>query len=218
MSDALARFRAAMREEHRLLEQTPPFCALTAPTVALDTYARFLSVMACFYAGLERVLVPALAQHSTVIAHAYQSRMPSLQADLATVATIDAQRVPAPIVPAPMVPAAQLHEADDMLGVLYVIEGSSHGARLLRDTLRMRLAGTSAGFAFLDLLAQQAVVGMPWSALLPQLERRLAQAAPYARIAAAATATFAQLRGIAATLVADDASSKGGEPMYRQVV
>lgn len=188
MSEPLARFRAMLRQEHALLEQTPPFSLLAADAVDIAVYGAFLSVMQVFYADLEARLPAALAAQGETLAHRYVCRLPALRADLAALA------VPSAVATGLALP---LDGVDDVLGVLYVVEGSSHGARQLRGQLRASLAGTPAGFTFLDLLAEGTLVAGAWENLLLQLQQRLADEAGFVRIAAAASATFAALRQIA---------------------
>lgn len=192
MSEPLARFRATLRQEHALLEQTPPFGLLAADSVDIAAYGAFLSVMQAFYADLEIRLPAAIAAQGEALGHCYVCRLPALQGDLAALALPPAVGAALPL---------PLDSADDVLGVLYVIEGSSHGARQLRGQLRASLAGTSAAFAFLDLLAEQTLAAGAWEKLLWQLQQRLSDEAGFARIVAAASATFVALRQLASSLM-----------------
>lgn len=188
MSEVLERFRAALRPEHALLEQTPPFRELLQPSLNIGDYASFLVLMQRFYAALEPHLSSALALHGPAWGYRYTSRLPALLADLQTLSL--------PVAP-PARLAWPLTEREDVLGVLFVVEGSRHGARLLRRSLGESLAGSGVSFAFLDLLADEREAGEVWGKLLGGLEKPLSQEASFSRLVAVAAAVFVSLRRLA---------------------
>lgn len=134
------RLRQVTRPHHNRAEQIPLMNALLTGAVARDDYVRYLRMLAIVHASLERQLQSS--EDSTVkqVWHRSMCRAPFLMQDLEA---LDACRIPdsqpATEKALALVDWMMLLKAEQpigLLGCLYVLEGSRHGARLLVDPLR----------------------------------------------------------------------------------
>lgn len=159
--------RAATHSDHQELDQ------LIGPLTSEAAYRRYLKSLAAFRAGAEQA-IRAAAWPDALSSWAPASLTPLMQADLQ-----DLRETSAPV-PALAPPAS----VSALLGMLYVLEGSSLGARLLAK--QVSTLGFTKDFGARHLAVQTASPDN-WQAFL-----RLLDAAPEwdAKAAAAAAHTL----------------------------
>lgn len=118
---------------HRRLDSAPALLALMRPGLDLPLYTRILQRFAAAYACIEPLLY-ALESNRPAQMSVYRPRLPALQADLA--------RLP-DTAPMPELPPLSLPPTADAaahyLGMRYVLEGSTQGARLISARLEQNL-------------------------------------------------------------------------------
>lgn len=182
---ARAVLRAATRDLHDAAERTPVMKALFSGRLDAQRYRGLLYALHDYFCGWEHAHAASLA---TAEAHgwAWGSRAALLALDLA-----DAMAVPALVAPVSVPPPAS---AAHGWGALYVIEGSTLGARLLAAKLRAAFPGSTAlrYFSLGDGEPQR------WRQFERVLEHALADPASHAGAIAGARATFT---GFTAALV-----------------
>lgn len=146
---------------HRRLDGAPELLALMRPGLTPSAYAAALRRYAAAHARVEPVL-QALAPAGRPGLPPYRPRLPALQADLAALQVSPAV-TPEPIGPAPALgPGA-------CLGIRYVLEGSTQGARVIAARLARHLPqGCEQAFAFWRF---QEIAAAAWPALCACLDR-----------------------------------------------
>lgn len=179
-----------MRGEHDALEQTAPFSRLMTAAVTQADYLLFLKVMYGFYRGCEERLQRCIASGAFDPDYPYLARLPLLAADLGDDGS-SLHHAPSLSLP--------LSNGANVAGVLYVVEGSRHGARQIGVHLAERLGKPVSDFAFLSTLARQSDAESGWNQLLQHLEGYLAMPEARDEVLGAARATFSGLRMIAAS-------------------
>ncbi|MFU8788057.1 MAG: biliverdin-producing heme oxygenase [Methylobacter sp.] len=133
--DALAALRRGTHDLHQRLESAPLFARLSAADLTRDDYICVLVALQHLYAGLETGLIHSLRQHTPD--YRYTPRLPLLQRDLAQLGGAAALN--------PDLPPASVAGLAATLGMLYVIEGSALGGKLLRERLQSRLGAAVGG-------------------------------------------------------------------------
>lgn len=128
---------AALREEtadlHRRLDRLAPFAALIDGTVSVDAYRDLLGRLAAAYRRIEPSLLRA---DPPAALPPYRPRLPALDQDLAAL-SVPANRLPGrcPAAGRTSGEVSAKPGADACLGLRYVIEGSTLGARQMADGL-----------------------------------------------------------------------------------
>lgn len=178
-----ARLRRHTASLHQRLDAAPPLRALLRPGLDQYTYAAILQRFASAYAELEPPLLALEKQRPASLA-AYRQRLPALQVELSHL----------PRVPTPAVPVTLLlpHEADmeaaHYLGMRYVLDGSTQGARVIAGRLAQHLTTPVAGqFAFWQ---RQREAAEEWPSLLAHLADLPVSGREADAMLAAATAVF----------------------------
>lgn len=121
----MAALRAATRADHEALHHHPLLAPLAAGTLDAATYAVVLDRFLAFHRAIEgRILAPAAAELRS-LGVARTSRLPLLEADLADLAAAGVPLPPDSTQPPPPLPQAP--DLPEILGVLYVVEGSRLG-------------------------------------------------------------------------------------------
>lgn len=143
---------------HREVEAHPLLRDLLQPTLTRAHYVTVLSAFLGWYATLEAWLRPAadaLSARWTPCAWRYRPRVPALERDLAQLCDrTDVLAAP---------PLACASGASALIGVLYVVEGSSLGGRVIAGRVRASLGpsvpvghflapGSASWPAFLDMI------------------------------------------------------------------
>lgn len=141
-SGLLQSFRASTQAEHRALEHQPLLRALLTPTLSRAQYDALLQGLFSFYRSLEVTLIPAvrlLRARFPAGDYAYQPRSEWLRQDLLSLG-LEPTGGPAPDAPA-------CSGVDAALGVLYVLEGSTQGGRVIAPRIERSLGVTQASGA-----------------------------------------------------------------------
>lgn len=152
MTSTLALLKEATAADHRAVEDELP---LLRPDVTLSDYRHYLTGMWSLHAPVERALgLPGLR---AVLPDVDQRRrLPLLERDLGALGLSrhDLASLPAA---APLSPPRRVPE---ILGALYVLEGSTLGGQILRRHLAETLGGAIAGA--LGYLSAYPHVGAMW--------------------------------------------------------
>ncbi|KTF40130.1 biliverdin-producing heme oxygenase [Xanthomonas translucens] len=152
--------REATAQQHLTVEQLPAMRALLRDSLSVPDYVQVLRRHHAVLAGWE--------QRESAWLHAsgdadwrYQPRSPLLEQDLAALRAT-------PPLPAPAPAAA---DAGNRWGMLYVVEGSRLGGRLIARRLRQTLAAAAPALAYFEL-------GHADPACWRRFQQRLEQALP----------------------------------------
>lgn len=148
----LKQLREHTLDQHRAIERQKLVRELMAPGVGMQTYSAVLQRFFHFYADLETKLIPALHEFWISFPQAeyfYVPRSQLLKQDLAdlSVSPQHLEGVATLSLPATSFPGA-------ILGVLYVLEGSTQGGRVIGPHLTRSLGvSPSRGGRFFNLHA-----------------------------------------------------------------
>ncbi|OAX53450.1 biliverdin-producing heme oxygenase [Xanthomonas graminis] len=152
--------REATAQQHLAVEQLPAMRALLHDSLSVPDYVQVLRRHHAVLAGWE--------QRESAWLHAsgdadwrYQPRSPLLEQDLAVLRATPP--LPAPAPPAP--------DACNCWGMLYVVEGSRLGGRLIARRLRQTLADAAPALTYFEL-------GHTDAACWRRFQQRLEQALP----------------------------------------
>jgi heme oxygenase len=136
------RLKAATAESHRCLDRLPLLAGLLAPRLTLAEYEDVLVAFLGFFGPFEELLAKAASKHGHVGFFKHCRKAHHLVHDLRTLGR-DPGTVPAcSDLPVPR------HEAD-VLGAIYVWEGSALGGRMIAKALARSIgrdATTGVGF------------------------------------------------------------------------
>jgi len=172
---------AATAGLHAQVEALPLMRALMSPTVDAATCIGVLQGLLAAHAVWEQ----ANAAWLRALAWPWQPRAPRLQRDLLA--------LDAPL-PAGSPPAPRASCAEEAWGMLYVVEGSALGGRLIARHLRARLPQLAARICHFD-----ADPGPGWPAFRTALEQALPANPARQQAAAAARAMFTHFHHCLAT-------------------
>lgn len=129
----LGLLRRETADVHRNLEQHPVLTPLTSSALTMTQYQRALLGFLSFYQQLEQRLIPTL--HALGNQHyPYQPRTPLLQQDLQALGETPSAGTPV----AMTMPKLTTHA--NLLGALYVLEGSTQGGRIIGPAVCRQLA------------------------------------------------------------------------------
>ncbi len=162
---------------------------LLAPGVGMETYGAVLQGFFHYYSALEARLLPRLDELLVAMPrneYCYALRSPLLRRDLADLRITPLQPVESDASPLPAIdsPGATL-------GVLYVLEGSTQGGRIIAPHLAKTLGvNTNLGARFFSL---HAASNAGWSGFLQLLDRLDADPSIIEPAVKAARDTFASL-------------------------
>lgn len=157
MGDVLSRLRHATGAAHDRLERRLDILnQLSAASSRRSLVERFWGL----HCGAERVLAPFLSGVSG-LDYGGRSRLPALASDLAALGSTTPGTLP-------VCPVARPQSVGGALGLLYVLEGSTLGGRVIRREMRAR-GHPMTGLTFLDPYGSQA--GERWRSFLAVLGR-----------------------------------------------
>lgn len=158
-SDLRTALRLRTAGAHRRLDRLPMQRALLRPGLTVSEYARILACHARAHARCEAELDHVAAGRPDDLAP-YRPRLPALRADLARLpvepaaTTVPARALAIPAVGAPR---DDLDAEGRYLGLRYVLDGATQGARGIAPRLAEHLPELSAGaFAFWRLQLNEA--------------------------------------------------------------
>lgn len=196
-SDLRAALRRRTAASHRRLDGLPQQRALLRPGLTLERYAAILAGHARAQARCEARMARVAAARPADLP-SYRSRLPALKADLARLPAVPESPDPTrpPAAESIAAPGDALEAEGRYLGLRYVLDGATQGARWIAPRLAETLPELSAGrFAFWRLLRDEAQAWDEVTAVLTARppEGRLARAA----IAAACEAFDVYLKAFA---------------------
>ncbi|MBL8741635.1 MAG: biliverdin-producing heme oxygenase, partial [Myxococcales bacterium] len=140
-SGLMARLKKETASRHAAIERVVP---LLDPRFDLVGYRGYLSAMYAFHEPIEEVLATLPGVRDTLPDFDERRKLPLLARDL------DMLAVTRPTEPAPLSRLPRLDSTARALGVLYVLEGSTLGGRVISPHLESRLGITRAsGGAYL---------------------------------------------------------------------
>ena len=192
---------------HRRLDSAPAQRNLVRPGLSLRAYAATLDAHARAHAvceaALERASWAAPADLPT-----YRPRLPALRADLAHLPRVG----PSPRVEPPAVrevPTSEAHALGRVLGLRYVLDGATQGARFIAPRLARTLPELrDGGFAYWRVLADAAGDWLPLTRALAARDARGPVAEEALRAADAAFDAFLNVLTVDGT--AEGGASKLG--------
>ncbi|WP_406459608.1 biliverdin-producing heme oxygenase [Streptomyces sp. NBC_01622] len=195
---ATQRLRNGTRTWHEALERTGFATAMLAGTLPLDRYVRQLAVYHEVLRTLEAELAGATCSSVGAVWLPDLSKVPLLERDLRHFATLGATPEPCPAATefADEIRRTAATDPPELLGFLYVLEGSTLGARFLLRyvTEAYRLTdGNGASYYGSGDRAR-------WTALTERLDRALGETAVQERVLAAAERAYRHVALISAEL------------------
>lgn len=128
----LERLRSATHPAHKALEELPVSRSIVQPDLRLDQYAHYLSLMLEVHRDIERNIFPLL--NEIIPDLATRKKSPLIEADLSYLQQpfpADAEAPITALIPNPSVAFA--------MGILYVIEGSTLGGRVILKNIQATL-------------------------------------------------------------------------------
>lgn len=180
---ARTRLRAATRDLHDRVEAMPRLARLRRPGLTLEQYADTLGRLHRFFAQCERQVTAGLGA-AELAALEVRMKAPLLARDLARLGR-DPPAVGDPGSPAAVTPG-------HTLGLLYVLEGSVLGGRVLEREVRGHL-GPAVDDALAFYRCYEPDTAGHWRRFCAGLEARLAAEGPLAQAEAGAREAFAAL-------------------------
>lgn len=144
----LGELRARTRELHTRAERHPVQASLVQGRTDRAGYASYLSQMLCIHRALEAELSRRLGSEALAPVEPSQFRAGAIEADLAW---LGAEAEP-PVEPVARFAAGVVYESDEaLLGMHYVLEGSTNGGRFIASAVRRGLGlEGNEGVRYLD--------------------------------------------------------------------
>lgn len=134
MRNILVAMREETETEHRRVERHAVLRPLMDSSLSLQQYARVIAAFTGFYESLE-LRIKETWSHRDFPNYRYQPRLPLLLEDQAAL----------PICAVALCATApELNREDELIGVLYVLEGATQGGRIIGPLLGERLALTES--------------------------------------------------------------------------
>ncbi len=199
--------RERTAEHHRRAEQHDFQQQMVRGTLPRELYIRWLGQMLHVHAALESHLDRLVARHArlTTVFDDARRKVPALQEDLAFFG--DRDRDGRPALPAARALAAQMdrlaaERPTALLGMLYVLEGSTNGSKFIARRVRpaYQLPATGEGSAYLDPYGeQQPARWQEWKGAMDALDL---PAEEVEHLTLAAQQTFDAIRELGAELLA----------------
>lgn len=184
--------RAATHDAHVRLNHHRLLVGLVRPGYSLATYIRVLVAYYHFYRVLEAAIEGFMAGAALDFDYAARRKTPWLAADLRALG-VDAA-APAWLPPRPLAPVEML-SAPQLAGVLYTIEGSTLGGRVIMRHIGANLGLTAdSGGRFFE--GYGAHTDACWEQVEACMESLCGSADQRALAARAACATFASIEGV----------------------
>jgi len=205
-SGTMLTLRKETAEQHRLAEQQEFQQQMVRGTLPRSDYIRWLGQMLHLHAFLEPQLENLIASQP-VLAGLFEEdrrKVPALRRDLAHFGSL-AEEPPLPATSALIEEIRRLAALRPLalLGVYYVLEGSTNGSRYIARKIRPAygLAPGQDGAAFLEPYGEDQPAR--WAAFKAEMERVPLDAEELRELVAAARMTFDAIRRMGAALVPD---------------
>lgn len=122
--------RAATQSAHRSLDQLPQLQALLQPTLSAQQYAEILCGLYRVFTPLEQAILDYTEQSDVQFDYRHRLKHPWLAADLQQLQ----QALP------PLEDTLPITTPEDLLGICYVLEGSTLGGQIICQTLHKHFA------------------------------------------------------------------------------
>lgn len=178
IGNLLVDLREGTEAQHRRLEKHPLLLPLMTSTLSLTQYAQVIAGFTGFYESLES-RIKAMSSRIEFPDYRYQVRLPLLLEDCA--ALPDCAITPCTVTP-------EYSCKDQLLGVLYVLEGATQGGRVITPRLHDSLALTAnAGARYFNFYQQNS-----WQKFRAMVEH-CQQDCDYSLAVDSAQATFVSL-------------------------
>lgn len=186
VSPARDGLRRATHAEHVRLNQHPLLTGITRPGYPLGHYQRVLVAYFHFYRAIEAAIDETLSRLALAFDYRPRRKLPWLTRDLAHFA-IDPEQPAARPSRTPRAP--ENLDSAGLFGLLYTIEGSALGGRVIARHLAAHHGLTADGGARFFVGYGEAV-DVLWRQFLAEMEQQLADAGACTRAGVAARQTF----------------------------
>lgn len=125
------------KSRHEQIGALPYFAALEKKELPIESYIGFLRLMAEVHASLEREIVKAVHPSIAKVWDCSMERVESLKKDLAYLEAMAGKEIPQArsLDPAVKMESRRIECPVSLLGCLYVLEGSTLGARAIKPKL-----------------------------------------------------------------------------------
>jgi len=133
IGNLLVDLRAGTEAQHRRLEKHPLLLPLMTSTLSLEQYTQVIAGFTGFYESLES-RIREMSARFEFPDYRYQARLPLLLEDCATLPSCA-------VIPCTVTPEYSCK--DQLLGVLYVLEGATQGGLVIAPRLHASLALTA---------------------------------------------------------------------------
>lgn len=198
--------RESTAEHHRRAEQHPFQQQMVRGTLPRALYVRWIGQMLQIHAALETHLDRLVKRHPqfTSVFNDERRKVSALRGDLAFFGAAAADHAPLPATREFLdeMDRMALHQPLALLGILYVLEGSTNGSKFIARRVRpaYELPATGEGSAYLDPYGDlQPVRWQEWKAAMDALGLA---AADVESLTLAAQQTFDAVRQLGAELLA----------------
>lgn len=154
----LVLLREGTQVSHRRLEEHPLLRPLMASTLSIEQYSRVIAAFAGFYAALERG-IQELSSGIDFPGYHYEPRLPLLMDDLAALPVCA-------VVPCTVAP--EYSNENELVGMLYVLEGATQGGRIIAPRVQQHLAlSETSGARYFNFYRQDS-----WREFRAMVEKR----------------------------------------------
>lgn len=167
----LSELRTRTQTPHRELERTQLLSGLLAADLSLQTYCEVLTVFAQFYRDVDACFATQPLDTKLFADYKYQPRSALLEADLLSLDSVFSTLHSHAVEPTSWRAEFERAEHDQqqawLLGMAYVVEGSSQGASIIGPKVAKSLS--LEGKSGLQFFTQQRHAGACWRVLRTQL-------------------------------------------------
>jgi heme oxygenase len=206
----MSRLRAETRAQHEATEAIPFSAAILAGVLPRASYAAQLAALLPVHRALESAIAGRLHPSCEAVWSDDMLRTPLLEADLDDLgATEEEARLARPeaIELAGWIQGLAASDPVAVLGVLYVLEGSTLGGAVLRRHLAIAYGLTDAGLRY---YSPYGIHPKPhWVAFSERMDAAITDAGDADRVVAAASETFVRIGRILSALSAPRAVEAG---------
>jgi heme oxygenase len=179
--DFIKNLRQETSESHQKLENNPLSRAILDPAVSLGDYQQYLSKMYGVVIACEDQVFPAISQFLPDLGERYKSRL--IIEDLAATGLSDTEIDSIPVY------AFKFSTAAEALGIMYVLEGSTLGGRILYKHIHETLGLTpdnGAGYFW----GYGAQTGTLWKSFVSSFTRFASESSEGRKMIETAKSTF----------------------------
>lgn len=154
----------------------------------LEKYIHLLQRLYGFYSTVETAIIPQVSQPGFYFSYSERTKLPALKADLNAMGVSETTLQSLPKISSDWIP----QDLDSVLGLLYVLEGSTLGGQVISRHLKTQLQlGESSGLQFFSGYGPQ--TGLMWKSFQAVLNQNLNSPEKMKRAADTAQMTFQKL-------------------------